>query len=132
MTLPHAPEGTDSNDEPSPDSGNLRVSPRTALESGIPPARDRLTRGSDSNAAIEQLELVLVESTRAEANLGLLLRGLKHLSAGASAAQEANAVLMQELEALRGPPRQSLRERELVEAARAIARERDRCLAARA
>jgi hypothetical protein len=101
MTLAHAPESADSNDEPSPDSGNLRVSLKTAYESGIPPARDRLTRASDSNAAIDQLELVLVESTRAEANLGLLIRGLKHLSAGAAAAQEANAVLLQELEALR-------------------------------
>jgi hypothetical protein len=101
MTLAHAPEGADSNDEPSPDSGNLRVSLKTAFESGIPPARERLTRASESNAAIDQLELVLVESTRAEANLGLLMRGLKHLSAGAAAAQEANSVLMQELEALR-------------------------------
>lgn len=50
---------------------------------------------------MEQLELALVESTRAEANLNLLLRGLKHLAAGASAAQEANAILMQELEGLR-------------------------------
>jgi len=102
MTLAHAPEGPDSNDEPSPDSDNLRVSLKTAYESGIPPARERLARTSESNAAIEQLELVLVESTRAEANLGLLMRGLKHLSAGAAVAQEANAVLMQELEALRG------------------------------
>lgn len=101
MTLAHVPEGADSNDEPSPDSGNLRVSLKTAYESGIPPARERFARASESNAAIDQLELVLVESTRAEANLGLLMRGLKHLSAGAAAAQEANAVLMQELEALR-------------------------------
>jgi len=101
MTLAHAPERSHSNDEPSPDSSNLRVSLKTAYESGIPPARDRLARASESNAAIDQLELVLVESTRAEANLGLLMRGLKHLSAGAAAAQEANAVLLQELEALR-------------------------------
>ena len=101
MTLAHAPEGADSIQDPTPDSGNLRVSLNTAHESGIPPARDRLARISDSNAAIDQLELVLVESTRAEANLGLLMRGLKHLSAGAAAAQEANSVLVQELEALR-------------------------------
>jgi hypothetical protein len=101
MTLAHAPEGAASNEEPSPDSGNLRVSLKTAHESGIPPARERLKRGPDSSAALEQLELVLVESTRAEANLGLLMRGLKHLAAGAGAAQEANAILMQELEALR-------------------------------
>ena len=101
MTLAHAPEGADSKDEPSPDSGNLRVSLKTAHESGIPPARERLTRDGDSSAALEQLELVLVESTRAEANLGLLIRGLRHLTTGAAAAQEANAILMQELDALR-------------------------------
>src|SRR6188472_2591278 len=100
MTLAHAPEGAESNDEPGPDSGNLRVSLNTAHESGIPPARDRLLRG-DADAALQQLELVLVESTRAEANLGLLIRGLKHLAAGAASAQEANTILMQELEALR-------------------------------
>jgi len=101
MTLAHAPQAADSRDEPAPDSANLRVSLNTAHESGIPPARERLARRSDSDAAIEQLELVLVESTRAEANLGLLVRGLKHLAAGASAAQEANAILAQELESLR-------------------------------
>lgn len=77
------------------------MSAATNFESGIPPARERLARKTGSDAALDQLELVLVESTRAEANLGLLLRGLKHLAAGASAAQEANSVLMQELEALR-------------------------------
>jgi hypothetical protein len=101
MTQAHAPHGSDSTEERSPDSGDLRVSLKTAFESGIPPARERLVRGGHADAALEQLELVLVESTRAEANLGLLLRGLKHLAAGASAAQEANAVLVQELEALR-------------------------------
>lgn len=101
MTLAHVPDGAQPAEESGPDSGNLRVSLNTAYESGIPPARERLARGGDSDAALEQLELVLVESTRAEANLGLLLRGLKHLAAGASAAQEANAVLMQELESLR-------------------------------
>jgi hypothetical protein len=101
MTLAHVPDRADSRDERGPDSGNLRVSLKTAHESGIPPARERLARVNDSSAALEQLELVLVESTRAEANLGLLQRGLKHLAAGAAAAQEANAVLVQELEALR-------------------------------
>jgi hypothetical protein len=101
MTLAHVPDGGSSSEEAGPDSGNLRVSLTTAYESGIPPARDRLARATQSDAALEQLELVLVESTRAEANLGLLLRGLKHLAAGASAAQEANAILMQELESLR-------------------------------
>jgi hypothetical protein len=101
MTLVHAPNGRPSYDEAGPDSGSLRVSLNTTHESGIPPARERLARATDSDAALEQLEHVMVESTRAEANLGLLLRGLRHLTTGASAAQEANAVLMQELEGLR-------------------------------
>jgi hypothetical protein len=87
--------------EAGPDSGDLRVSPNTAHESGIPPARDRLARATDTEQALEQLELVLVESTRAEANLGLLVRGLKHLASGAGAAREANALLLQELDTLR-------------------------------
>jgi hypothetical protein len=102
MTLAHAPEGVaPAEDEASPDSSSLRVSKNTAFESGIPPARDRLAKSVDTERALEQLELVLVESTRAEANLGLLLRGLKHLAGGANAAQEANALLLQELEQLR-------------------------------
>jgi hypothetical protein len=87
--------------EAGPDSRDLRVGLGTPHESGIPPVRERLVRRTEAGAAVEQLELVLVESTRAEANLGLFIRGLKHLAAGASAAQEANAVLVQELEALR-------------------------------
>lgn len=101
MTLVHAPRRADSTDERSPDSSPLRVSASTAYESGIPPARERFARPPGSDAALGQLELLLVEGTRAEANLGLLLRGLKHLTAGAAAAQEANTVLVQELEALR-------------------------------
>jgi hypothetical protein len=101
MTLAHSPDAAHPPEDGTRDSGNLRVSANTTFESGIPPARERLVRKSGSDAALDQLELVLVESTRAEANLGLLLRGLKHLAAGASAAQEANAVLSQELEALR-------------------------------
>lgn len=100
MTPAHAPD-TLVPDELGPDSGGLRVSLNTAFESGIPPARERLAHQGDTDEALDQLEMVLVESTRAEANLGLLLRGLKHLANGASAAQEANAQLMQELEALR-------------------------------
>lgn len=99
MTLAHASDAP--REEAGPDSGRLRVSANTAFESGIPPARDRLARAADAEQALEQLELVLVESTRAEANLGLLLRGLKHLAAGTEAAREANALLSSELEGLR-------------------------------
>ena len=100
MTLARSPHGNPQ-EEAGPDSGDLRVSLKTAHESGIPPARDRLARSADTEQAIEQLEMVLVESTRAEANLGLLLRGLKHLASGADAAREANALLLHELETLR-------------------------------
>jgi hypothetical protein len=103
MTRAHAPGGDvrHAREEAGPDSGNLRVSSNTAHESGIPPARDRLARAAESEQALEQLESVLVESTRAEANLGLLLRGLRHLASGANAAREAHGLLLQELDGLR-------------------------------
>jgi hypothetical protein len=71
-------------------------------ESGIPPARMRhpaertLIDESD-----EHVQLALAESTRTEANLGSLLRGLQHLAAGASAARDANLALFHELEKVR-------------------------------
>jgi hypothetical protein len=87
MTLADAPQGlARAEHEASPDSSNLRVSKKTAFESGIPPARERLARNADTEQALEQLELVLVESTRAEANLALMLRGLKRLAGGATRA----------------------------------------------
>jgi hypothetical protein len=100
MTRAHASAGNASN-EAGLDSANMRVSNKTAYESGIPPARDRLARAADSDQALAQLESVLVECTRTEANLALLLRGLQHLTSGASAAREAHAVLLHELEVLR-------------------------------
>jgi len=100
MTRAHAPQGNAS-EETGPDSGNLSVSLKTAHESGIPPARDRLARTTVTDQALTQLEAVLVESTRAEANLGWLLRGLQHLTSGASAAREAHAQLLHELDVLR-------------------------------
>jgi hypothetical protein len=85
--------------ERAPDSSPLRVSLNTQFESGIPPARLRevvsLERG------VERLDLALAGVTRSEANLGLLIRGLKHLAAGAIAAREANTELTHELDALR-------------------------------
>jgi len=100
MTHARAPQGH-AREEAGPDSGNLRVSTNTAHESGIPPARDRLARTADTDAALEQLESVLVQSTRGEANMSLLLRGLQHLTSGANAAREAHALLLRELEVLR-------------------------------
>ena len=100
MSRAHAPE-SHAPEETSPDSGNLHVSTKTAHESGIPPARDRLARTADTNAALEQLDAVLVQSTRGEANVSLLLRGLQHLTSGANAAREAHALLLHELDVLR-------------------------------
>jgi hypothetical protein len=71
-------------------------------ESGIPPARTRhpaeRTLLDDSD---ERVQLALADSTRTEANLGSLLRGLQHLAAGASAARDANLALFHELEKVR-------------------------------
>ncbi|HEY4105694.1 MAG TPA: hypothetical protein VGM44_17465 [Polyangiaceae bacterium] len=82
-----------------PESSSLRVSTNTQLESGIPPARSREERSLD--ASEERLELALAGVSRTEANLGQLLRGLKHLAAGANAAREANLELVCELDELR-------------------------------
>jgi hypothetical protein len=92
-----------------PDSSPLRVSLNTQLESGIPPARLREDRESlkvreralSLTGGVDHLDLALVEVARTEANMGLLLRGLKHLENGAIAAREANTELMHELDALR-------------------------------
>ena len=82
-----------------PDSSPLRVSSNTQFESGIPPARVREELALEGG--VERLELALANVTRTEANLGLLLRGLKHLAAGASAARDANTELTHELDELR-------------------------------
>ncbi|HVU05532.1 MAG TPA: hypothetical protein VHE30_27480 [Polyangiaceae bacterium] len=72
------------------------------LESGIPPARSRFgTEPSYLESGDEHLELALAESTRAEANLNGLLRGLNHLLAGTRAARDANAALARELDTAR-------------------------------
>ncbi|HEY1532786.1 MAG TPA: hypothetical protein VGF76_02165 [Polyangiaceae bacterium] len=84
--------------EQAPDSSPLRVSLNTQFESGIPPAR---LRDVSLAAGVERLELALAGVTRSEASLGLLIRGLKHLAAGAIAAREANTELTHELDALR-------------------------------
>ncbi len=82
-----------------PDSSPLRVSLNTQFESGIPPAR--LRDELSLEGGVERLELALASVTRTEANLGLLLRGLKHLAAGATAARDANTELTHELDELR-------------------------------
>jgi|GEM_PF-968277 hypothetical protein len=85
--------------ERTPDSSPLRVSLNTQFESGIPPAR--LREDVSLEGGVERLELALAGVSRSEANLGLLIRGLKRLAAGAIAAREANTELTHELDALR-------------------------------
>ena len=77
----------------------LQVSLNTTFESGIPPARGRHDPRVDSG--LGHLESALASVTRTEANLGLLVRGLKHLASGALAARDANTELVHELDVLR-------------------------------
>ena len=92
-----------------PDSSPLRVSLNTQFESGIPPARLRedreITTTHDRELRLDdgmaRMESVLSNVTRTEANLGHLIRGLKHLAAGALSAREANTELIHELDELR-------------------------------
>jgi hypothetical protein len=85
--------------ERAPDSSSLRVSLNTQHESGIPPARVR--EELSLSASEDRVDLALAGVSRTEANLGQLLRGLKHLAAGATAAREANIELAHELDELR-------------------------------
>jgi hypothetical protein len=72
---------------------------RVPLESGVPPARGAaptlLARGEAHAAA------ALSACTRAEANLGALLRSVQHVAASIASAREAKADVVQELEYLR-------------------------------
>ncbi|HYQ28003.1 MAG TPA: hypothetical protein VER04_12315 [Polyangiaceae bacterium] len=103
------PLAPDDSLDPARGSSRLRVSPNTLFESGIPPARERAeARGEPSleleltlDGGVERLEAALTNVVRTEANLGLLLRGLKHLSASAQTARAANDELMHELDELR-------------------------------
>jgi chromosome segregation ATPase len=87
------------NQENTPDSSRLRVSRNTANESGIPPAR-----GDDDAApslrGLEHLEQAVLAIAKSEAQLAVLERGLQHAAVAAGAAGEANARLLQELDAL--------------------------------
>jgi hypothetical protein len=78
--------------EPTPASAEARYS-------RIVKARERLESDSiEAVAGSDRLELALIETTRTEANLGLLLRGLSHMTAGVEAARASNAALLAELE----------------------------------
>lgn len=95
--------------EPIPDSGAPRVSLDTHFESGIPPARQ--PHESDAAALLtgeltiedgaRRTQTALANALRTELNLGLLVRSLKHVAAGAEVARKANVELMQELDELR-------------------------------
>lgn len=95
--------------EPVPESSPLRVSLNTQLESGIPPARPRHDSSSAALFGVElgpelglrQIDAALGDALRTEANLGLLMRSLNHLGAGAEAARTANTELIGELDELR-------------------------------
>jgi hypothetical protein len=91
--------------EPAPDSSPLRVTFDTTLQSGIPPARQRHDASGvfelDLEGGVQSMEAALSNAVRTEANLGLLMRGLKHLAASAEAARAANTELMHELDELR-------------------------------
>jgi len=94
--------------EAAPDSSPLAVSLNTQLESGIPPARARCASDRaapfgtvlDLEHGVQRIEAALGNAQRSEASLGLLLRGLKHLAAGAEAVRTANTELMLELDEL--------------------------------
>src|SRR5688572_25449512 len=88
--------------EPSPNSSELRVSRDVKHESGIPPAREGRTRDMPSAEADQRLEQALSDVARTEANLQSLVRGLKHLTAGATAALDSTRPLASEIDAVRG------------------------------
>jgi hypothetical protein len=101
MTLSQAEKVTSMGDL-NPDSGPLPVSADTTRESGIPPARERWSEVRTLAArAEEHAELALAENIHVEANLGLLLRGLSSLAAGAEAMRRSNSNLSEELDSLR-------------------------------
>jgi hypothetical protein len=90
--------------EPTADSSPLRVNFNTTLESGIPPARARRHESGtielDLEHGVQCMEAALGNAVRTEANLGLLMRGLKHLAASAEDARNANTELVHELDEL--------------------------------
>ncbi len=84
----------------------------TQFESGIPPARQRDESASATlfsseltlEDGLQRLEAALANVVRTEANLGSLMRGLKHLAAGAEAARTANTELMPRARRTARPP----------------------------
>jgi hypothetical protein len=103
LSAEHGEDSGGGTHDRSPDSTELRVSRNTKLESGIPPAREGRTRDRSRNREVEQrLEQTLSDVARTEANLQALVRGLKHLTAGATAALESAGPLVSEIDDIRG------------------------------
>ena len=101
LSADHEVDSRDTTHDRSPDSSALRVSRDTKHESGIPPAREGRTRDRLSAEAEQRLNHTLSEIARTEANLQSLVRGLKHLTLGASAALESTGPLASEIDAMR-------------------------------
>jgi hypothetical protein len=95
--------------EPAPESRPFHLSLNTQFESGIPPAGQRHGSGSAAlfgrelslEDGIQRMNAALGDAVRTEVNIGLLMRGLKHLTAGAEAARTANTKLLLQLDELR-------------------------------
>ncbi|HEX4339257.1 MAG TPA: hypothetical protein VH062_25290 [Polyangiaceae bacterium] len=86
----------------SSESSRWLLAQQQLRESGIPSAQERTwTTPTIAAEGVEHVETALAECTRTEANLGALLRGLTHLSAGANAARDANTSLLKELDTMR-------------------------------
>jgi hypothetical protein len=102
LSLENDVDSRDGAHEPSPDSTQLRVSRDVKHGSGIPPAREGRTRDRSSSEADQRLEQALSDVARTEANLQALVRGLKHLTAGATAALDSTRPLASEIDAIRG------------------------------
>jgi hypothetical protein len=102
FSVEHEVGSGDGVQEPSPDSSELSVRRDVKHESGIPPARAGRTRDRSSSEADQRLEQALSDVARTEANLQSLVRGLKHLTAGATAALDSTRPLASEIDAIRG------------------------------
>jgi hypothetical protein len=97
-----AEQGQDEPNAKSSESSRWLLAQQRLRESGIPPAHERIWATPTIAAqADDHIESALAECTRAEANLGSLIRGLSHLTAGANAAREANTTLLNELDTMR-------------------------------
>lgn len=92
--------------EPDPEGGEHAtdaspIGTRTPHESGIPPGGRYSDEQSFASEADAHVQLAIGESTRTEANLNLMLRGLQQLVSGVTNANETNLSLLRQLDAAR-------------------------------